>query len=149
MVVVQLPSHVQLFATPWIAASLSLTIYQSFLKFMSIASVMPSSHIMLWCPLILLSSNFPSIRDFSNELAVYIKWPKYWNFSFSLNPFNECSEFISFKIDWFDLLAFQGTFRTLLQHHSSKASILWYSGFFLVQLSQPYVTTGKTIVLTI
>ena len=108
---------------------------------------MPSSHIMLWCPLILLSSNFPSIRDFSNELAVCIRWPKYW--SFSISPSNECSGLISFKIDWFDLLAVQGTLRSLPQCHSSKASILRHSAFFTVQVSQPYMTTGKTIALTI
>ena len=152
VLVVQSPSHIQLFATPWTApyqASLSLTISRSWPKFISIASGMPSSHFILWCPLILLPSNFPSISDFSNELAVYIRWPKYWSFSFSLSPFNECSRFISFKIDWFDLLAVQGTFRTLLQHNSWKPSILWCPAFFLVQLSQPYLTTGKTIVLTI
>ena len=111
---------------------------------------MPSSHLILWCcPLLLLPSIFPSIKDFSSESAVHIRWPKYWSFSFSISPSNECSGLISLKIDWFDLLAFQGTFRSLLQQHSSKASILWRSAFFMVQLSQPYVTTGKTIALTI
>ena len=142
--VVQFPSHVWLFATPWTAAhqaSLSLTISQSLLKFMSIAMVMSSSHLIFWCPL-LLPSVFLSIRDFSNEWAVYIRWPKHWSFSFSISPSKECSGLISLKIDWFDLLVVQGTLRTLLQHQSSKASILWCSAFFTVQVSQPYVTSG-------
>ena len=109
---------------------------RSLLKFMSIESVMPSSHLILWCPL-LLPSIFPSIRDFSSELAVHIRWPKYWSFSFSISLFNEYSGLISFKIHWFDLLAVQGTLRSLLQHHSSKESILWCSAFFMVQLSHP------------
>ena len=147
-VVVQSPSHVRLFVTPWAAArqaSLSLTISRSLPKFMSIASVMPFNHLILWHPLFLLPSIFPSIRDFSNELAVCIKWPKYWSFSFSISPYSEYSGLIFLKIDWFDLLAIQGTFRSLPQHHSSKASILWHSAFFTVQLSHPYMTTGKTI----
>ena len=110
---------------------------------------MPSSHLILWCPLLLLPSIFPSIRDFSNESAICIRWPKYWSFSFYINPSNECSGLISLKIDWFDLLDVHGTFRSLLQHYSLKASILWCSAFFMVQLSQPYMTTGKTIALTI
>ena len=122
----QSPSHVQLFTTPWtgaLQASLSLTITWSLPKFMSIALVMPSSQFILCYPLLLLPSIFPSIRVFSNELAVCIRWPKYW--SFSISPSNECSWLISFKIDWFDLLAVQGTLKSHLQHHSSKASILW------------------------
>ena len=149
--VVQSPSHVQLFATPWTAAhqaSLSLTISQNLPKFMSIASVVPSSPLIFWYPLLLLPSIFPSIRDFSNELAVYIRWPKYWSFSFSISPSNEYSGLISFRIDWFHLLCVQGTLKSLLQHHSSKASI-WRSAFFMVQLSHPYMATGKTIALTV
>ena len=107
------------------------------------------SCLILWCPLFLLPSIFPSIRDFSNELSVHIRWPKYWRFSFSMSPSSEYSGLISLKIDWFDLLALQGTFRSLLQHHSLKASILQCSAYFTVQLSQPYITTGKTIALTI
>ena len=148
---VQLPSLVWLFVASRPAArqaSLSLTISWSLPKFMYIASVMPFNHLILWHPLI-LPSIFASIRDFSNDSAVYIRWPKYWSFSFSISPSNEYSELISLEIDWFDLLVFQGTLRSLLQHHSSKASILWCSAFFMVQLSQPYVTTGKTIALTI
>ena len=132
--------------TPWAAAcqaSLSLTISQSLPKFMFIALVMPSSHLILWWPLLLLPSIFPSLRDFSNESALHIRWPEYW--SFSINPSDQNSGLISFKIDWFDLLAVQETFRSLLQHHSLKASILWSSAFFTVQLSLPYVTTGKII----
>ena len=147
--VVQLPSRIQLFETPWTAAhqvSLTLTISWSLPKFMFIALVMPSSHLVLWCPL-LLPSIFPSIRDFSNELAVCIRWPKYC--SFSISPSREYSGFISLKIDWFDLPVVQGTFRSLLQHHSSEESFLWRSAFFMVQLSQPYVTTEKTIGLSI
>ena len=116
-------------------------------KFLSIVSMMPSSHLILWYPLLLLPSIFPSIRDFSNESAVHIRWPKYWSFSFSNSPFNEYSGSTSLKIDWFDLLAVQGTLRSLLQPHSLKASILWCSSFFTVQLSKLYVTTGKTIAL--
>ena len=120
-------------------------------KFLSIASVMPSSHLIHWHPLLLLPSIFPSIRVFSNESAVHIRWPKYWSFSFSfsINPSNEYSVFIFSKIDWFDLLAVQGTLKRLLQHHGSKALILQHSAFFMVQLSQPYMTTGKTIALAI
>ena len=124
-------------------ASLSLTLLK-FAKFMSIASVMLSSHLTLWCPSLLLPSFFPIIRDFSNESAVCIRWPKYWSFSIGISPSKEYSGFISLKIDWFDLLAVQGTLRSLLQHHNSKASILWHSYFFMVQLSQLYLTTGKT-----
>jgi len=151
VVAVQSPSHVQLFAIPWTAAhqaSLSITISRSFPKFMFIASMMPSSHLILWCPLLLQPSIFPSIRDFYNESSVHIRWPKYWSFSFSISPSSEYSGLISLKIDWFDL-AVQGTFRSFFQHHSLKSSILWHSAFFTVQLSQLYLTTGKTIVLTI
>ena len=124
--------------TPWTAArqaSFSLTISQSLPKFMFIRLVMPSSHLILWHPLLFLSLIFPSIRDFSNELSLRIRWPKYWSFSFSISPSSEYSGLISLKIDWFDFPAVQGTFRSLLQHHSSKASILWRSAFFTVQLS--------------
>ena len=137
LVVVQSPSHVRLFATPWTAAlqaSLSPTISWNLPKFMFIASVMPSSHLILWHPLFLLPSIFPSIRDFFSESSVHIRWPKYW--SFSISPSSEYSGLISLKIDWFDLLAIQGTVRSLLQHHSSEASVLWHSAFFMVQLSQ-------------
>ena len=139
-------------ATPWTAArqaSLFFTISWSLLKLMSIESGMPSNDLLLCCPLLLLPSIFPSIRIFSNEMALRIRWPKYWSFSFSINPFNECSGLISFRTDWFDLLAVHGTLKSLLQHHSSKASIFWHSAFFMVQLSHPYMTTGKTIALTI
>ena len=115
---------------------------------MSMKSVMPSSHLILYCPLLLLPSIFPSIRVFSNESVLCIRWPKYWNFSFSISPSNEYSGLISFRMDWLDLLAVQGTLKNLLQHHSSKASVLQCSGFFIVQLSHPYMTTGKTIALT-
>ena len=117
------------------------------LPFMSIELVMPSNHLILCCPL-LLPSIFPSIRVFSNESVLCIRWPKYWSFSFSISPSNECSGLISFRMDWLDLLAVQGTLKSLLQHHSSKASILQHSAFFIVQLSHPYMTTGKTIALT-
>ena len=140
------PSRVQLFATPWTAAcqaSLSLTISQSLPKFMSIALVMLPRHLILWHPL-LLPSIFPSIRDFSNESVVQIRWPKYWNFSINISPSNKYSGLISLRIDWLDLLAVPGTLRSLLQHHNSKASILWCSAFFMVQISQQYMTTGKT-----
>ena len=149
-VVVQSPSCVQLFAIPWTAAcqvSLSLTISWSLPKFISIALVMPSSHL-LSRPL-LQPSIFHSIRDFSNESAVSTRWPKYWSFSFSISPSNEYSGFIFLKIDWFDLLAVQRTLGSLLQHHSSKASILQHSAFFTVQLSQLSVATRRTIALTI
>ena len=142
---VQLLSHVQLFATPWTAArqaSLSITNSQSLLKLMSIASVMPFN-LILCRPLLLRPSIFPSIRVFSNESVLHIRWPKDWSFSFSISPSNEYSGLISFRMDWLDLLAVQGTLKSLLRHHSSKASILQCSAFFMVQLSPPYVTTGK------
>ena len=123
------------------------TVFCGLLKFMSIESVMLSHHLILCCPL-LLSSIFPNIRVFSNE-ALHIRWPKYWSFSFSISPSNKYSGLISFRIDWFDLLAIQGTLKSLFQHHNSKASILRCSAFFIVQLSHPYMTTGKTIALTI
>ena len=116
---------------------------------MSIESVMPSSHVVLCRPLLLLPSILPSIRVFSNELVLGIRWPKYWSFSFSISPSNEYSGLISFRLDWFDLLAIQGTFKSLLQHHSSEASVLQHSAFFMIQLSHPYMMTGKTIALTI
>ena len=115
---------------------------------MSIESVMPSNHLTLCCPLLLLPSIFPSIRIFSNESALRIRWPKYWSFSFNISPANEHPGLISFRMDWFDLLAVQGPLKSLLQHHSSKASVLRHSAFFIVQLSHPYMTTGKTIALT-
>ena len=121
----------------------------SFLKFMSTESVMPSNHFILFHPLLLWPSVFPSIRVFSNESSLRIRWPKHWSFSFSISPSNEYSGLISFRIDWFDLLAVQGTLKSLLQFHSMKASVLWHSAFFMVQLSHPYLTTGKTITLTI
>jgi len=130
-------------AISWTAAhqaSLSITNSQSLLKLMSIKLVMPCNHLMLCCPLLLPPSIFPSIRVFSNESALYIRWPKYWSFSFSISPSNEYSGFISFRIDWFDLLAVQGTLKSLLQHHSSKASILWHSAFLMVHLLHPYMT---------
>ena len=148
---VQLLSCVQLFVTPWTAAcqaSLSITNSWSLPKPMSIESVMPSNHLILCRPLLLLASIFPSITVFSNESALRIRWPKYWSFSFNISPSNEHPGLISFRMDWLDLLAVQGTLKSLLQHHSSKAWILWHSAFFTVQLSQPYMTTGKTIVLT-
>ena len=120
----------------------------SLLKLMSIESVIPSNNHILCCPLLLPPSIFPSIRVFSNESVIRIRWPKYWNFSFSISPSNEYSGLISFRSDWFDLFAIQGTLKSLLQHHSSKASILLRSAFFIVQLSHPYRTTGKTIALT-
>ena len=150
IVVVQLLSCVQLFVTPWTAAcqaSLSFTISQSLLKLMSIELVMPSNHLILCHPLLLLSSIFPRIRVFSNESALHIRWPKYWSISFSISPSNEYSGLISFTIDWFGLLAIQGTLKSLLQHHNSKASIQC-SAFFIVQLSHLYTTTGKPIALT-
>ena len=135
--------------TPWTAAhQTSLTISLSLLKLMSIESVMLSNYLILCRPLLLLPSIFPSIRVFSNELALCIRWPKCWSFNFSISPSNEYSGLISFRIDWFDLLAVQGTLKSLLQHHSSKPSILWRSAFFIVQLSHPYMTPGKTIALT-
>ena len=148
---VQSLSHVRLFATPWTAAcqaSLSITNSQSPPKLMSIELVMPSNHLILCPPLLLLPSIFPSIRVFSNESVLCIRWPKYWSFSFSISPSNEYSGLISFRMDWLDLLAVQGTLKSLLQHYNSKASILQHSGFFIVQLSHPLMTTGKTIALT-
>ena len=115
---------------------------------MSIESVMPSNYLIFYCPFLLLPSIFPSIRDFSNESGLHIRWPKYWSFSFSISPSNEYSGLIPFKMDWLDLLAVQGTLKSLLQHHSSKASVLWRSAFFTVQLSHPYMSTGNTIALT-
>ena len=129
-------------------ASLSITNSWRLLKLMSIESVMPSNHLILCCPLLLLPSIFPRIRVFSNQSVLHIRWPKYWSFSFSISHSNECSGLISFMMDWLDLLAVQGILKSLLQHHSSKASILWCSAFFIVQLSHPYITTGKTIALT-
>ena len=121
---------------------------RSLLKLMSIESVMPSKHLILCLPLLLQPSSFPSIRVFSNESVLHIRWPKYWGFSFSISPSNEYSGLISFRMDWLDLFAVQGTLKSLLQHHTSKASILQRSAFFIVQLSHPYMTTGKTIALT-
>ena len=148
---VQSFSLVWLFATPWTTASqasLSITNSLSLLKLMSIESVMPSNYPILCHPLLLLPSIFPSIRVFSNESVLHIRWTKYWSFSFSISPSNEYSGLISFRMDWLDLLAVQGTLKSLLQHHSSKASILQRSAFFIVQLSHSYMTTGKTIALT-
>ena len=148
---VQSPSHVQLFETPWTAvrqASLSITNSQSLLKLTSIESVMPSNHLILCYPLLLLPSIFLSIRVFSDDSVLCMKWPKYWSFSFSISPSNEHPGLISFRMDWFYLLAVQRTLKNLLQQHSSKASILHHSVFFVAQLSHPYMTTGKTIALT-
>ena len=145
---VQSLSCVQLFATPWIAArqaSLSITNSWSLLRLMSIELVMPSSHLILCHPLLLLPPIPSSIRVFSNESTLRMRWPKYWGFSFNISPSNEHPGLISFSMDWLDLRAEQGTLKSLLHHHSSKASILWPSAFFTVQLSHPYVTTGKTI----
>ena len=145
-------SPVQLFVTTWTIAcqaSLSITNSQSLLKLMSIELVMPSNYLILCRPLLLLPSIFPSIRIFSNEPVLHIRWPKYWSFSFSISLSNEYSGLISFSIDWLDFLSLQGTLKSPFQHHSSKASILWCSAFFIVQLSSlPYMTTGKTIALT-
>ena len=152
VVVVQSLSHVQLFVTRWTVArqaSLSFTISWSLLKLMSIESLMPSNHLILCRPLLLLPSIFPSIRVFFNELALCIRWPKYWSFRFCISPSNEYSVLISFRIDWFDLSAVQGTLKSLLQYHSLKASVLWCSAFLIVQLSHPYMTTAKIIALTI
>ena len=143
--------RVRLFATPWTVArqaSLSITNSRSLLKLMPIESVMPSSHLILCRPLLLLPSIFPSIRVFSNESTLHMRWPKYWSFSFSISPSNEHPGLISFRMDLLDLLAVQGTLKSLLQHHSSKASVLQCSAFFIVQLSHPYMTSGKTIALT-
>ena len=138
-------------ATPWTAAHqacLSSTVSWSLLKFMSSEQVMPSNHLILCCPFLLLPSSFPSIRVFSSELSLYIRWPKYWRFKFSISPPNEYVGLISFRMDWLDLFAVQGTLKSLPQYHSPKASILWCSAFLTVQLSHPYMTTGKTIALT-
>ena len=151
-VVIHSPSCVWFFVTPWTAtcqAFLSLTISQSLPKFMSIEAVIPSNHLILCRPLLLLPSIFPSIRVFSYELALLIRWPEYLSFSFSISPSKEYSGLISFKMDWFDFFAFQGTLRSLLQHHSTKASILQHSAFSIVQLSHLYMTTGKTTALII
>ena len=148
---VQSLSHVQLLVTPCTAAhqaSLSFTNSWSLLKLLSIESVMPSNHLILSTPLLLPSSISPSITVFSNESILLIMWPKYWSFSFSLCPSNEHSGLISFRMNWFDLLAVQGTLKSLLQHHSSKPSILQHSALFIAQLSHPYMTTGKTVALT-
>ena len=137
---------VWLFVTPWTAAhqdSLSITNSWSLLKLMSIESMMPSNHLILCHHLLLLPSIFPSIQVFSNESALHIRWPKYWSFSFSISPSSEYSELISFRMDWLDLLSVQGTLKSLLQHHSSKASVLWHSAFFIVQHTLPYMTTGE------
>ena len=148
---VQSLSQVRLFPTPWTTARQA---FQSIInswslpKLMSIRLVMPSSHLILCCPLLLLPSIFPSIGVFSNESVLHIRWPKYWSFSFNISPSNEHPELISFRMDWLDLLAVQGTLKSLLQHYSSKASILQHSAFFIVQLSHPYMTTAKTIALT-
>ena len=147
---VQELSHVWPFATPWTAAcqaSLSITNSQSLLKLMSVELVTPSNHLIFCHPLLLPSSIFPSIRLFSNESVLRIRWSKYWNFSFSISPSNEHSGLISFRMYWMDLFAVQGSLKSLLQHHSSKASIFQHSVFFIVQLSHPYMITGKTIAL--
>ena len=147
---VQLLSRVQHFATPWttpvLQASMSVTKSWSLLKFMSTVLVMPSNHLILYHPLLFLPSNFPSIRVFSNESALHIRWPKYWSFSFNISSSNEYSGLISFIMDWLDLLLVQGTLKSLFQHHSSKTSIILHSAFFIVQFSHPYMTTGKTII---
>ena len=148
---VQSLSRVRLFVTPWIVAcqaSLSITNSQSSLRLTSIESVMPSSHLTLCHPLLLLPPIPPSIKVFSNESTLCMRWPKYWSFSFSIIPSKEIPGLISFRMDWLDLLGVQGTLKSLLQHHSSKASILQHSPLFTVQISHPYVTTGKTIALT-
>ena len=148
---VQSLSRVQLFVTPWTAAcqaSLSITNSRSPPKPISIVSVMPSNRLILCRPLLLLPSIFPSIMVFSNESALRIRWPKYWSFSFNIIPCNEHPGLISLRMDWLDLLTVQGTLKSLLQHHGSKASILLHSAFFIVYLSHPYMTTGKTIALT-
>ena len=151
VVVVQSTSYVLHFVIPWTAPMPGLSVPHYLLEFAQVHVHYISDtihHLILWCPL-LLPSIFPRIRNFSSELSVHIRWPKYWNFSFKDQSFSDYSGLISLKIDWFDLLAVQGTFKSLLQHHSSKASIPWCSAFFTVLLSQPYVTTGKTIALTI
>ena len=141
--------YILLFLTPWTAArqaSLSITNFQTLLKLMSINSEMPSNHLILFCPLLLLPSIFPCTRVFSNESVLCIRWPKYW--SFSISPSNEYSGLISFRMDWFNLLVAQGILKSLLQHHSSKVSILWHSAFFIVQVPHLYMTTRETIALT-
>ena len=151
MTSVQSLSHVWLFVTPWTAACqayLSVTNSCSLLKLMPIKSVMPSNHLFLCCPLLFLPSILPSIRVFSNESVLCIRWPKYCSFSFSISPSNEYSGLISFRMDWFGLLEVQETLKSLLQEQISKASILWCTAFFMVQFSHPYTTTGKIIVLT-
>ena len=148
---IQSPTHVRFFVTPWTAArqaSLSISISQSILKLMSMESVMPSNHLILCRPLLLLPPIPPSIRVFSNESTLHMRWPKYWSFSFSIRPSNEYSELTSCKTDWLDFLAVQGTLKSLLQDHSSKTLSPWHSAFFKVQLSHPYMTTGKTTALT-
>ena len=148
---VQSLSHVRLFVTPWIAArqaSLSITNSQNSRKLTSIKSVMTSSHLILCRPLLFLPPIPPSITVFSNESTLHMRWPKYWSLSFSIIPSKECPGLISFRMDWLDLLAVQGALKSLLQHHSSKASILQHSAFFTVQISHPYMTTGKTTALT-
>ena len=150
-VFVQTLCHIQLFANPRTAmcqASLSFTISQSLLKLLTIESVMPFNHLILCHPLLLWPSIFPSIRVLSNKSALCIRWPKYWSFSFRISPSSEYSGLISFRIDWLDLLTVPGTLKNLIQHRSSKASILWCSAFFMFQLSHLYMTTGKTIALT-
>ena len=142
---VQLLCYVRLLATPW---TLCIINSWTLLKLMSIELVMPSNHLILCRPLLLPPSVFLSIRVFSSDSVLHIRWPKYWSFSFSISPSNEYSGLISFRMDWFDHLAVQGTLKSLLQHHSSKASVLWQSGFFMVQFSHPYMTTGKAIALT-
>ena len=138
--------------TPWTAAhqaSLSITSFpQSLLKLVSIKSVMPSNHLIPCCPLLLLTSVFPILRVFSNESVLCIRWPKYWSFSFNISPSNEYSGLIYFRMGWLDPLAVQGTLKSLLQHHNSKASILWHSAFYMIKLSHTYMTSGKTIALT-
>ena len=148
---VQSLSHVQIFVTPWTAAhkaSLSITNSQRLFKLMSIESVMPSNHLILCHPLLLPPSIFPGIRVFSNESVLHIRWPNYWSFSFTISPSNEYSVLISFRMDWLDLLAVQGTLKSLLQQNSSKASILQCSAFFIVCLSHLYMTTRKIIIIT-
>ena len=148
---VQSLSHVRLLVTVWTTAcqaSLSIANFRSLLRLMPIESVMPSNHLILCCPLLLLPSIFPSIRVYSNESALCIRWSKDWRFSFNISPSNEHSGLISFRMDRLDPLTVQRTLKSLLQHHSSKASILWHSAFFIAQLSHPYTTTGKTIALT-
>ena len=145
-------SRVRLFATPWIAArqaSLSITNSRSSLRLTSIESVMPSSHLILCRPLLLLPPIPPSIRVFSSDSTLRMRWPKYWSFSFSIIPSKEIPGLISFRMDWLDMLAVQGTLKSLLQHHNSKASVIWHAIFFMVQISHPYMTTGKTIALSI